>query len=167
VTAAELLALTLRAEAGDRPVRAVEALAALVVNRARLAMAGTADCARYAPGAGPGQPWPVVLVQACRAPFLFGCWLPRHPRRAALLEAMRREDTTLAMCRRIAARAVADALPDRTAGATHWHEAETLPGWALGQVPTAEIGGLVFYRLDQALPDAGDVRRPERRLARA
>jgi hypothetical protein len=22
-----------------------------------------------------------------------------------------------------------------------------LPGWALGQVPSAEIGGLVFYRL--------------------
>ena len=146
VTAAELLALTLRVEAGDRPVRAIEALAALVANRARLAAAGAAACARFAPGATPGAAWPLRLARACRAPFLFACWLPRHPRRAALLEATLAEDASLAMCRRIATRAVAGALPDPTAGATHWHAAEVLPGWALGQVPTAEIGGLVFYR---------------------
>jgi hypothetical protein len=150
VTAAELLALTLRAEAGERPVRAIEALAALVVNRARRAMAGEAACARFAPGAAPGQPWPVLLAQACRAPFLFGCWQPRHPRRAALLEAARAADPALAICRRVAARAVAGALPDPTGGATHWHAAELLPGWALGQVPMAEIGGLIFYRLEAA-----------------
>ena len=147
MTAAELLALTLRAEAGDRPVRAIEALAALVVNRARRAAAAPAECARFAPGAAPGLPWTALLVQACRAPFLFGCWMPRHPRRAALLEAARAEDSSLAICRRVAARATAGALPDPTGGATHWHAAEVLPGWALGQVPLAEIGGLVFYRL--------------------
>ena len=38
--AAETLALTLWAEAAERPVRAIEALAALVANRARLAAAG-------------------------------------------------------------------------------------------------------------------------------
>ncbi|TCZ55547.1 cell wall hydrolase [Roseicella aquatilis] len=149
MTAQELLALTLRAEAGDRPVRAIEALAALVVNRARLAMAGAAECARFAPGGAPGLPFSLLLARACRAPFLFACWRPRHPRRAALLEAARAEDSHLAICRRVAARALAGALPDPTGGATHWHEAETLPGWALGQVPLAEIGGLVFYRLEQ------------------
>jgi spore germination cell wall hydrolase CwlJ-like protein len=51
------------------------------------------------------------------------------------------------MCRRIAARALGGALPDPTEGATHWHDGASLPGWAIGQVPTAEIGGLVFYRL--------------------
>ena len=50
MTAAEIVALTLRAEAGDRPVRALEALAALVVNRARLAAEGAASRARFAPG---------------------------------------------------------------------------------------------------------------------
>ena len=147
MTAPEILALTLRAEAGDRPVRAIEALAALVVNRARQAAADAVSCTRFAPGAEPGLAWPALLARACRAPFLFGCWMPRHPRRAALLEATRAEDASLAMCRRIAARAAAGALPDPTAGATHWHAAEVLPGWALGQVPSAEIGGLVFYRL--------------------
>jgi len=145
--AAGLLALTLRAEAGDRPVRAIEALAALVVNRARLAAGAAAECARFAPGGAPGADWAGLLTRTCRAPFLFGCWMPRHPQRAALLAAMRAEDAALAVCRRIAARAAAGALPDPTAGATHWHAAEVLPGWALGQIPTAEIGGLVFYRL--------------------
>jgi spore germination cell wall hydrolase CwlJ-like protein len=55
-------------------------------------------------------------------------------------------DPALAVCRRIARRAAAGALPDPTGGATHWHDAGALPGWALGRVPTAEIGGLVFYR---------------------
>lgn len=56
-------------------------------------------------------------------------------------------DAALAACRRIAARALAGLLPDPTRGATHYHPAETLPRWALGQVPSAELGGLVFYRL--------------------
>ena len=50
------------------------------------------------------------------------------------------------VCRRIACRAAAGSLPDPTGGATHWHDAGALPGWALGRVPAAEIGGLVFYR---------------------
>nr|WP_254452519.1 cell wall hydrolase [Roseicella sp. DB1501] len=154
VTAPELLALTLRAEAGHRPVRAIEALAALVVNRARLAMAGPTERERFAPGAAPGLAWPALLARALRAPFLFGCWMPRQPRWAALLEAADRQDPALAICRRIAARAAAGALPDPTGGATHWHAAEVLPGWALGQVPVAEIGGLVFYRLATATAPA-------------
>ncbi|MFC7476471.1 cell wall hydrolase [Dankookia sp. GCM10030260] len=147
MTAPEILALTLRAEAGGRPVRAIEALAALVVNRARQAAADAADLARFAPGGAPGEAWTALLARACRAPFLFGCWRPGHPRRAALLEAARAEDGALAICRRVAARAVAGVLPDPTEGATHWHDAAVLPGWAVGRVPSAEIGGLVFYRL--------------------
>lgn len=146
MTAAEILALTLRAEAGDRPVRAIEALAALVANRARLAMQDAAARARFAPGAAAAEPWPRLLALVCRAPFLFACWRPRDPRRAALLAATAEMDSTLTICRRVAARAVAEALPDPTGGATHWHDAAVLPGWALGQVPLAEIGGLVFYR---------------------
>jgi spore germination cell wall hydrolase CwlJ-like protein len=38
-------------------------------------------------------------------------------------------------------------MPDATGGATHYHDGETLPRWALGQTPSAEFGGLVFYRL--------------------
>ena len=159
MTATETLALTLCAEAGGRPVRAIEALAALVVNRARLAAEGAASRARFAPGGAPGG-WAGLVAPVCRAPFLFGCWHARHPRRAVLLRILRDQsapsggalpepqpDPTLDICRRIASRAVGGGLPDPTAGATHWHDGAAMPGWAIGRIPTAEIGGLVFYRL--------------------
>jgi hypothetical protein len=151
--AAETLAFTLWAEAAERPVRAIEALAALVANRARLAAtAGEAARLRSAPGgtaaAAPAGAWPLLLGRACRAPFLFACWNPRHPRHAAALGGGPAGDPALAACRRIARRAPAGLLPDPTGGATRWHDAGALPGWALGRVPAAEIGGLVFYRPD-------------------
>lgn len=142
--AAEVLALTLWAEAGTQPVRALEALAALVVNRARAAEEDAAARLRFAPGAEP-QPWPLLVARVCRAPFQFGCWNPRNPRHAQLRN-LPLVDPSLAMCRRIAARAVAGSLPDATGGATHWHAAEELPAWAIGQAAVAEIGGLVFYK---------------------
>lgn len=145
--AAETLALTLWAEAAGRPVRAIEALAALAVNRARLAAADEAARLRFAPGPAAVGGWPTLLGQACRAPFLFACWNPRHPRHAALGEAPE-GDPALAACRRIARRAAAGGLSDPTNGATHWHDAAALPGWALGRVPSAEAGGLVFYRAE-------------------
>jgi hypothetical protein len=145
--AAETLALTLWAEAATRPVRAIEALAALVVNRARLAAGDAAARTRFAPGEGQGGgAWPGLLGRVCRAPFLFACWNPRHGRHAALGEAPP-GDPALAVCRRIATRAAGGGLPDPTGGATHFHDLGELPGWALGQVPVAEFGGLVFYRL--------------------
>ncbi len=130
-TAADTLALTLWGEAADRPVRAIEALAALVVNRAR---AGVAH-------------WGQGVAGVCRAPFQFPCWNRNHPRHARLRE-IPPGDAALAICRRIAARALAGALPDPTGGATHFHDATALPGWALGRAAAAEIGGMCFYRAE-------------------
>jgi uncharacterized protein (DUF952 family) len=159
--ATELLALTLYAEAGTRPVRAIEALAALVANRARAAVADEAARLRFAPairwpGQGQGHDadlWPLLLGPVCRAPFQFPCWNPRHASHA-LLRRLPMSDAMLAACRRIAARAAAGTLPDPTGGATHWHDAARLPGWALGLVPAAEIGGLAFYRLGRVTSSA-------------
>lgn len=142
---AELLALTLRAEAGSQPVRAIEALAALVVNRARLAAADAAARLRFAPGAPP-LPWPLLLARVCRAPFQFPCWHPRHARHAALAAP---PDAALLVCRRIAARALAGTLPDASQGATHWPRGDALPAWAIGRLPTADLGGPAFYRLER------------------
>ncbi|MBL6459175.1 cell wall hydrolase [Belnapia sp. T6] len=150
MTGAEVLALTLRAEAAGRPVRALEALAALVVNRARLAAEGSAPRARFAPDAGAG--WAGLLAAACRAPFLFACWQPgRRPPLAA-------PDALTEACQRIARRALGGALADPTGGATHWHDGACLPGWAIGQVPVAEIGGLVFYRLAAEAPPCANAK---------
>ena len=85
------------------------------------------------------------VAGVCRAPFQFACWHPGHPRHRAI--AALSEAFDLGACARIAARALAGALPDPTAAATHYHADEVLPRWALGHTPTAELGGLVFYRL--------------------
>ncbi|WP_270936690.1 cell wall hydrolase, partial [Falsiroseomonas oryzae] len=121
-------------EAQGRPVRALEAVACVVMTRVRLA-------------ARPGGPthFGQGVVGVCRAPFQFACWLPGHPRRHAIAELP--DGAELGPCRRIAARALAGALPDPTEGATHYHTDDQLPRWALGLVPTTELGGLVFYRL--------------------
>jgi spore germination cell wall hydrolase CwlJ-like protein len=131
---AEVLALTLWGEAAFRPVRAIEAVASVVMTRVRLAAlpGGPAHLGRGVAG-------------VCRAPFQFACWHPGHPRHAALAELP--EGAELGACRRIAGRALAGALPDPTAGATHYHEDTVLPRWALGATPGAVLGGLVFYRL--------------------
>jgi spore germination cell wall hydrolase CwlJ-like protein len=131
----DLLARTLWGEAGDRPVRAIEAVAAVIATRARRA-------------AAPGGPRHLGqgIAGVCRAPFQFPCWNPHHPRHSAMLEAPE-GDPALVICRRVAARAMAGGFADPTGGATHYHPAEVLPAWAVGEVPNAEIGGLVFYRL--------------------
>lgn len=130
----EILALTLWAEAGTRPVRAIEALAAMLVNRLRLAESGQVTH------------WGRGLAGICRAPFQFSCWNRNHPRHALML-AVPPGDPALAICRRIAARAVRGLLVDPTRGATHVHGVEDLPQWAVGKCPNDEIGGLVFYRI--------------------
>ena len=134
VSAADVLALTLWGEADGRPVRAMEAVASVVMNRVRLA-------------AAPGGPTHLGqgVIAVCRAPFQFACWHPGHPHRRAIAELP--ADAELGACRRVAARALAGVLPDPTGGATHYHAHEALPRWALGQMPLAELGGLVFYRL--------------------
>ncbi len=140
-----LLAATLHAEAAARPVRALEALAAVVVNRARLAAGDAAARLRYAPAlpAGGRMPWPAIIAAVCRAPFLFACWRDAAARSGMATAAL--DGPAFEACRRIAARALAGTLGDPTGGATHWHAADALPPWALGRVPLADLGGLCFY----------------------
>lgn len=136
--AEHILALTLWGEAAGRPVRAIEGVAAVVITRARLA--ARPDGPRHL---GQG------IAGICRSPFQFACWHPRHPRHAALA-ALPPGDAAFAICRRIAARAIAGLLPDPTEAATHYHALDHLPRWAVGRVATAELGGLAFYRLIDA-----------------
>ncbi|HWL81348.1 MAG TPA: cell wall hydrolase [Roseomonas sp.] len=133
LSAQEVLAMTLWAEAGTHPVRAIEALAATIMNRVRLAEQGVA------------AHWGRGLASICRAPFQFSCWNRNHLRHM-LMQAIPPGDPTLAICRRIAARAAAGTLADPTGGATHAHDAGELPPWAVGEAPVAEIGGMLFYR---------------------
>ena len=137
---AAVLALTLRAEPGSRAVKALEALAALIMNRAAAKL----------------QPWGDGVEGVCRAPFQFPCWDLRRSARAELNADP--EDIRLAICRRIAARAVSGVLADPTDGATHYHGDDVQPSWAMTHVPVAEIGGLLFYRLHASAPPASPCR---------
>ncbi len=148
----ETLARTLYAEAGARPVRAIEALAALAVNRARAAIPRPPRIPGAAPFARGGharlaEPGPRALEDTCRDPFLFPSRNPRHQDHTRLA-AQAPGDAALAICRRVAARALSGALADPTGGATHWHPEERLPGWAVAREPVAEISGLTFYRIE-------------------
>jgi hypothetical protein len=141
--AAELLARILYAEVAHRGLRAVEALAALAANRARAALASEAARERFAAGEM-ARSQARMLIAICRAPFQFPVRHPRHARHARFTDPTE-GDPALAMCRRVALRAVGGALPDATGGALLWHDEVRLPDWALGRLPVAEIGGLVFY----------------------
>ena len=135
---AAILALTLYAEVGDRPLRAIEALAALVMNRHRSGQ----------------RHWGQGITGICRAPFQFPCWNSRHPHHARLRAAApggeAARSAQMELCRRVALRALAGALPDPTGGATHMHADDSQPSWSIGHAPVAEIGGLLFYRLEPA-----------------
>lgn len=155
---AEALARTLYAEAGTLPVRAIEALACLAVNRARAAQPRPPRVTGAAPFARGGharlpEPGLKEMAAACRDPFLFPACNPRHPAHA-LLAAPPPADPALSVCRRIAARALSGALGDPTGGATHWHRADRLPGWAVAREALTEICGLIFYRLETGQPPA-------------
>jgi hypothetical protein len=146
--AEELLARILYAEAGARPVRAIEALACLALNRARAVLATAEGRTRFAGDAAP-ETLPRAVIAVLRAPFQFPVRHPRHERHA-LFAAPAEGDAALSVCRRISGRALRGALPDATQGALLWHDLLRQPGWALGRVPTLEAGGLAFYRLDGA-----------------
>ena len=55
-------------------------------------------------------------------------------------------DSHLAVCRRIARRALAGASPPpEAAGATRYHQADVHPVWARGRMPSGTLGDFVFY----------------------
>ncbi|WP_291298976.1 cell wall hydrolase [Elioraea sp.] len=108
--------------AGER-VRAIEALAAMVVNRLAAARA------RRAPTS-----WGMGLAAAVAAPGLF-------PEGAVPHDAV-----LIATCRRIAARAASGALPDPTGGAIAWHRSGTERPADAPAGEAVRIGGFVFLR---------------------
>lgn len=130
--AADVLARTVYGEARGEPVRGQEAVAAVVMNRVRRARR-----------AG-GWWWGATVAEVCTKPFQFSCWNAGDPNLPVLLGAGD-GDPAFAVCRRIAARAVAGALRDPTRGATHYHAKGAFPAWARGRAPAAAIGRHLFY----------------------
>ncbi|HYG89543.1 MAG TPA: cell wall hydrolase [Azospirillum sp.] len=130
--AVDTLARTLWGEARGEPVRGIEAVAAVVINRVRRAERRG------------GFWWGDSVVAVCRKPYQFSCWNADDPNRAKL-RAVTAADPVFATCLRVARRAVAGLLADPTGGATHYHAIGLHPDWAVGHGPCAEIGRHLFY----------------------
>ena len=128
--AIDTLARTLWGEARREPVRAIEAVAAVVLNRLAQAPDGSES-----------------IVSVCRRPGAFSCWDETGPDYPRLL-AVRAGEPVFDTCLRVARRAVAGVLPDTTQGATRYHPLSAHPAWTAGALPTAEIGGLLFYKME-------------------
>jgi hypothetical protein len=130
----ELFARTLWSEAAGESLRGIEAVAAVVMNRAATLTEG-------------------AINDACRS---FACWSPDNPDLARIADlkagAGSAAELLFTTCLRIARRAVAGLLEDLTGGATHYHDRSTLPDWTTGREMAAEIGSRLFYK---GLPDKG------------
>jgi hypothetical protein len=116
----DALTLKLLDLAGGESVRVIEALAAALVNdlreRPEEPIHDWSDAASAPPG----------LCEDGRAIDDFGC--------------------RLALCRRVARRALRGSLSDPTRGANAFHRIEASPDWARGLLPVATYGPYLFYR---------------------
>ncbi|MCC9623924.1 cell wall hydrolase [Thalassospira sp. MA62] len=129
----EILARTLYGEARGEDLAGIEAVACVILNRVKFAKAR----GRYW--------WGNDVAGVCLKPGQFSCWNDTDPNRIKLL-AINPRDGAYRLCKRIAKRALAGDVMDRTDGATHYHTYAVDPYWARGHVPTAEIGNHLFYK---------------------
>lgn len=117
----EPLARCLLRVGGDQSVRALEALAAVFVNRLRVTPDSPFDGNEHRIH----QP---TSLREESAPF----GAPAHAR--------------LQLCRRIARRALRGSLSDPTGGATAFHRVDASPDWSRRLLPVAVFGEFLFYR---------------------
>lgn len=135
--AADVLARTIWGEARAESQAGMEAVASVVLNRVAVAQRRG------------GYWWGGDIISVCQKPYQFSCWNRSDPNYPKLI-AVRADNIHFATCLRIARRAIAGALADRTGGATHYHADYVAPYWAAGQKPTIIIGRHLFYKLVEA-----------------
>lgn len=122
------LARCLHAHGTGDGIRALEAIAAAIVNR--------------------------VDQECTLQPFVPDLTASRYARVVAIArecghafdDTVSRQDEFFPVCLRIARRAVSGALPDPTRGATRFHALGVAPDWATGRKPSACVGSMFFYR---------------------
>ena len=126
--AIDVLARTLWGEARGEAQEGREAVANVVVNRARRRR----------------KQFGLTVEDVCRKPSQFSCWNSNDPNRTKL-ERVTVSDPVFRASLEVAHRAVAGKLPDRTLDSTHYHHESILPNWAQGHAPVARIGRHWFY----------------------
>ncbi len=131
----DVLARTLWGEARGEGPQGMEAVASVILNRVKAAHEN-----------GGRHWWGNNIIQVCQKPYQFSCWNRSDPN-FQKLQAADDKDLYFATALRIARRACAGTLKDRTNGATHYHAKSVNPYWARGETPVAVVGDHVFYRI--------------------
>lgn len=131
----DTLARTAWGEARGEGADGMAAVAAVIINRVRVARERG------------GMWWGNNIIQVCQKPYQFSCW-NRTDANFEKLQAVTDKNIQFATALRLARRALYGRLDDPTAGATHYHAAGIAPHWAEGAEPVATIGRHVFYRLE-------------------
>lgn len=131
----DVLARTLWGEARGEGVAGMEAVAAVILNRVKIAK-----------DKGGKFWWGANIIQVCQKPYQFSCWNRSDPN-FRKLQALTEKDLYFATAIRIARRAVIGVLKDQTGGATHYHATGISPYWSKKESPSAVIGNHIFYRI--------------------
>lgn len=131
----DVLARTLWGEARGEGSTGMQAVAAVILNRVRVAEARG------------GYWWGNNIIQVCQKAYQFSCWNRSDPN-FQKLQAVDAKDPYFAAALRIAKQAIDGGLHDPTGGATHYHAAGMEPYWALRKKPSAVIGRHIFYAME-------------------
>ena len=132
---ADIMARTLWGEARGDGLAGIQAVASVIMNRARNA--------RW---------WGGSVVEVCRKPWQFSCWLPTDVNYLKLL-AVTPSDAGFSLCLSVAQQAISGMLPDPTHGADSYYDTSIRPpSWAVGKEPVYSVGDLRFYRLELSAP---------------
>ncbi|MEM7022793.1 MAG: hypothetical protein AAF637_09375 [Pseudomonadota bacterium] len=88
-----------------------------------------------------------VLTRQGARPRTMGLSEPTHQRAFTHLAQDQSRDARLAICQRVARRALRGSLIDPTGGATAVHRVGDVPTWAQDLLPIGMFGPFLFYRL--------------------
>ena len=120
----DVLARTIWGEARGQGTLGLEAVAAVVLNRVKVADAH-----------GGTYWWGNNIIQVCQKPYQFSCWNRSDPN-FQKLQKVDQNNLYFASALRVARRAVIGALEDPTYGATHYHADTQSP---IGQREKSQI----------------------------
>ena len=89
--------------------------------------------------------WGGNIVEVCKKPYQFSCWLRNDPNYEKLTT-VTLDDEAFYACVKAALHVAGDACPDITQGATHYHAHYVEPSWASTMEHLVDIGNHKFYK---------------------